>query len=162
MRSIIMCIAVVLISGFGMKASAQVSKFQALYLVNFTKNLDWPGDKVTIGVVGNTQALIELESLAAKYPDISLKKISGGESVSDCNLIFLPSAQSRNFSLIQGKIGGSPIVLVAEDQRLISDGAELAFYMEGNKLKFVLNKSALDKAGVSVTDKLLSVAKVVN
>ena len=162
MRNIVIIIVVLLSSIIGTKATAQVGKFQALYLVNFTKNLNWPGERVTIGVVGNSKALIELESLAAKYPNISLKKISGGESVKDCQMIFLPSAQSRNMSLIQGKIGNSPIVLVTEDQSLISDGAEIGFYLEGNKLKFALNKSALNNAGVTASDKLLAVAKVVD
>lgn len=155
-------VSVLLISSIGTKASAQVGKFQALYLINFTKNLDWSGEKVTIGVVGNSKALIELESLADKYPNISLKKISGGESVNDCQMIFLPSAQSRNISLIQNKIGNSPIVLVVEDQSLVSQGAEIAFFMDGNKLKFLLNKSAIEEAGVTISDKLLTVAKVIN
>ncbi|WP_420318907.1 YfiR family protein [Ekhidna sp.] len=162
MRSILIFIGVLLVSSLGMNASAQVGKFQALYLVNFTKNLDWPGENVTIGVVGNSKALIELESLVSKYPNISIKKISGSESIRDCQLIFLPTAQSRNISLIQSKIGSLPIVLVAEDRSLVSEGAEIGFYMEGNKLKFVINKSALDDSGISASEKLLSVAKIVN
>ncbi|MFK7952218.1 MAG: YfiR family protein [Ekhidna sp.] len=155
-------VVVLLLCTIGMKATAQVDKFQALYLINFTKNLDWSGEKVTIGVVGNSKAIMELQSLASKYDNISLKKISGGESIKDCQMIFLPSAQSRNISMIQSKIGDSPIILVAEDRSLVADGAEIAFYQEGNKLKFLLNKSAINQTGVSISDKLLAVANVVN
>ena len=162
MRNILLFVGVLLITSIGTEATAQVGKFQALYLVNFTKNLDWSGEQVTIGVVGNSKALIELESLASKYPGISVKKISGSESIENCQMVFLPSAQSRNFSAIQSKIGSAPIILVTEDESLISKGAEIAFFMEGNKLKFTLNKSAIDDSGVTVSDKLLSVAKVVN
>ena len=162
MRNILLIVGVLLITSIGTEATAQVGKFQALYLVNFTKNLDWSGEQVTIGVVGNSKALIELESLASKYPSITVKKISGSESIENCQMVFLPSAQSRNFSAIQSKIGSSPIILVAEDESLIPKGAEIAFFMEGNKLKFTLNKSAIDDSGVTVSDKLLSVAKVVN
>ncbi len=162
MRNILLITGVLLITLIGTKATAQVGKFQALYLVNFTKNLDWSGENVTIGVVGNSKTLIELESLSSKYQNISIKKIAGSGSIENCQMVFLPSAQSRNFSAIQSKIGSAPIILVAEDESLISKGAEIAFFMEGNKLKFILNKSAINDSGVKVNDKLLSVAKVVN
>ncbi len=162
MRRIIFFITVLLISGAGTKLFSQVNKFQALYLINFTKNIDWGSENITIGVVGNTKTLIELESLVAKYPNISLRKIAGTESIDNCQMIFLPSAQSRNFELIQGKIGSLPIVLVSEDESLASKGAEIAFFMEGNKLKFTLNKSALSGAGVEVGEKLFSIGKVIN
>lgn len=161
MRRIIVLIAMLVITSAENKLFSQVGKFQALYLVNFTKNIDWPGDNVTIGVVGNTKTLIELESLVAKYPEISLRKISGGESVDKCQMIFLPTAQSRNFELIQNKIGDLPIVLVTEDEELARKGAEIGFYMEGNKLKFILNKSALNDAGVTVTEKLYDIGKTI-
>lgn len=161
MRRIIVLIAMLVITSAENKLFSQVGKFQALYLVNFTKNIDWPGDNVTIGVVGNTKTLIELESLVAKYPEISLRKIAGGESVDKCQMIFLPSAQSRNFELIQNKIGDRPIVLVAEDEDLAKKGAEIGFYLEGNKLKFILNKSALNDAGVTVTEKLYDIGKTI-
>ncbi len=162
MRRIIICIAILLISCFGNNLYSQVNKFQALYLINFTKNIEFSSDNITIGVVGNTKTLIELESLVAKYPNISLRKIAGTESIDKCQMIFLPSAQTRNFDLIQNKIGSLPIVLVSEDQSLASKGAEMSFYMEGNKLKFVVNKSAFSDAGIVVGDKLLAIAKVIN
>ncbi|MEP1032342.1 YfiR family protein [Ekhidna sp.] len=161
MRRIIFLITILLISSAGTRLYSQVNKFQALYLINFTKNINWSSDNITIGVVGNTKTLIELESLVAKYPNISLKKIAGTESIDKCQIIFLPSAQSRNFELIQNKIGSLPIILVSEDESLADKGAEIAFYMEGNKLKFILNKSALNSAGVNVGEKLFAIGKVI-
>ncbi|MEO9871850.1 YfiR family protein [Ekhidna sp.] len=162
MQRIILSITILLISSLGVKLSAQIGKFQALYLLNFTKNIEWSENNVTIGVVGNSKALIELESLVEKYPNLSLRKISASESVDQCQMIFLPTSQSRNISLIQDKIGNKPIVLVSEDESMIDKGAEIAFYMEGNKLKFLINKSAVEESGVSVGEKLFSVGKVVN
>ena len=162
MRRIAIYFLALLLYILAVPSFAQVSKFQALYLLNFSKNLDWNQENVTIGIVGNTKALIELETLVSKYPNISIKKISGSESITDCQMVFLPSAQSRNFSAIQGKIGSAPIVLVAEDNDLATKGAEIAFYLEGNKLRFTINKTAFDESGVRVTQKLLSVATVID
>lgn len=141
---------------------AQESKYKALYLFNFTKYMEWSGDKVTIGIIGNSPVLLELESLAKRNAKIELLKISGSESVGLCDMIFLPEAQTRNFDLIQSKIGSTATVLVAENESLISKGAEMAFYKENDKLRFIVNKSALDEAGVKMSSSLLYKAKVVN
>ena len=144
------------------KSFAQVPKFQALYLLNFSRNLDWNQIDVTIGVLGNSKTYGELESLVVKYPNISLRKMALGESLSNCQMIFLPTSQNRNFDSVQQTIGSSPIVLVTEDSGLAEKGAEISFFMDGNKLKFSINKEALDASGVKVNDKLLSIAKLVN
>jgi len=162
MRKVIPYLLILLMTMLVSPGFSQVSKFQALYLLNFSKNLDWNRQNIVIGVVGNTKALLELESIVSKYPNVSLKKISGGESVSDCQLIFLPSSQSRNFKLIQDKIGKASTVLVTEDDQLAYQGAEIAFFLEGNKLKFYINEKALAQSGVKATDKLLSIAKLIN
>lgn len=162
MRKIIVVIGFAFIWLCALPSTGQVSKFQALYLVNMAKNLDWGRDQLTIGVVGNTKALLELERLVSKYDHLRLLKIAGSESVDRCQLIFLPAAQSRNFKLIQNKIGNSAVVLVTEDPDLVNQGAEISFFLEGNKLKFSINQSALESAGINVSPKLLSVARVVN
>lgn len=145
-----------------MPLQAQVAKFQALYLINFSKNLNWNSPNVKIGVVGKTSTWDELEALAAKYPNVSIKRISVGESLADCQMIFLPSSQKRNFDAIQNQIGGSPTVLVCEDEELTKNGAEVGFYLEGNRLKFTINQTALRESKVAANDKLLSIARLIN
>lgn len=162
MKRILLFFSIILTSYCFTSAFGQVSKFQALYLLNFSKNLDWSSDNIVIGVVGNTKTIIELEGLTDKYPNISLKKIAASESVSDCQMVFLPSSQSKNFSAIQNKIGNLPIVLVCEDEELTKQGAEIGFYLEGNRLKFTINQTALNESTVTANEKLLSVARIVN
>lgn len=160
MKKIALSLALLL----GLAAShiyAQESKYQALYLFNFTKYIDWPGEQVTIGVIGNSPVLIELESLA-KNSKVKLLKIAGSESVSSCDMIFLPEAQSRNFDLIQSKLNGSPIILVTENESLVSKGAEMGFYTENNKLRFAINKGELDATGMKVSNTLFGQARIVN
>lgn len=139
---------------------AQESKYKALYLFNFTKYIEWSGDKIIIGIIGNSPVLLELENYAKRNPKIELVKISGSESITDCDMIFLPEAQTRNFELVQGKMNNSTI-LVAENESLISKGAEMAFFTENDKLRFVVNKSELDATGMKVSNSLLGLGKVV-
>ncbi|MEQ9405742.1 MAG: YfiR family protein [Cyclobacteriaceae bacterium] len=162
MKKIIPFILVMLMGACGNYLSAQESRYKALYLFNFTKYIDWSGENITIGVIGNSPVLLELEALASQNHKINLIKISGSEYVDDCDIIFLPSAQTRNFELIQEKIGSNSTILIAEDENLITRGAEMAFYMEGGKLKFTVNKSELEATGLKMSSSLMIQAKVVN
>lgn len=141
--------------------SAQESSHKALYLMNFTKYIVWPNETVTIGIVGNSQVLIELMALSKKYPNVTVNKISGGKGVNSCDLIFLPEAQTRNFELIQQSIGNTPIILVAENQQLINKGAEMAFFKEDDKLKFHVKQGEVYKTGLAINGRLLALANVI-
>lgn len=142
---------------------AQKSKYEALYLYNFTKYMNWNSPVITIGVIGNSPVLLEIEEIAKRNPlKIKVVKIAGYEAVSSCNMIFLPEAQSRNFNLVQERIGASPIIVVAEDEKLVSQGAEVGFYLENDKLKFAINRAALTASNVQVSNSILGLAKVVD
>ena len=144
------------------KAQAQIPRFQALYLLNFSNKMEWDQSNIKIGVVGTSKVTEELNALATKYTNISVEKMEANELSKDCQVIFLPASQTKNFSLIQSKIGDSSIVLVTEDSNLAAKGAEISFYQDGNRLKFTINKTALDASGVKAPDRLLSVANVIN
>lgn len=160
MNKIIPYIAILLLT-VSSSVCAQESKYKALYLFNFTKYIDWSEESITIGVVGNSPVLLELKSVIKQNPKVKLLKISGSESIDQCDMVFLPEAQSRNFDLIQSKIESSTL-LITEDESLIDRGAAMAFFLENDKLKFVVNRGALDATGMKMSATLLSKAKLVN
>ncbi len=161
MKRILTCMVIWLLGISNNYLLAQESKYQALYIFNFTKYLNWDSEKVIIGVMGNSQVLIELERLASQNAKVELLKISGAEAIDQCNMIFLPLAQTRNFDLIQAGIGDAPIVLVSEEESLINKGAEIAFYTENDRLKFVINKTAVEESGVQMSTRLASLGRII-
>ncbi|MDW3191120.1 MAG: YfiR family protein [Cytophagales bacterium] len=140
---------------------AQVSKFQALYLLNFSRNLDWDTEAIQIAVIGSSKTFDELSELTSKYPNVSVRKVRSTDPIHEFQMIFLPASQSKNFNLLQDKIGSSKIVLVVENEDLVSKGAEIGFSLEGNKLKFSMNRGSIYESAVIVNDKLFSLASAV-
>lgn len=104
--------------------------------------------------------MIDLENLTRDSDRLELIKISNNELIGDCDLIFLPDPQSRNFDLLKGIIASRAIILVVENELLMKKGAEMAFVMEGNRLRFALNVKELDKKGLIVGSKLLTQSKL--
>lgn len=161
MKKIVLLLVVLLTGIVSNNLAAQESKYKALYLFNFTKYINWENEEITIGVIGNSPVLIELQSLVKQNPKINLVKIAGDEKVSECDMIFLPSAQGRNFNLINSKSKRN-VIIVSEDEDFISKGAEMAFYVENDKLKFMVSRSALDDSGIKMSSTFLSNARMVD
>lgn len=143
-------------------AQGSADKYKALFLYNFTKYMEWPDNEfVTIGVMGNSQVLLELQKIAKTRTKIKLIKLSGSADLDKCNLIFLPEAQSRNFNLVQEGINAKNTIVVVDKGSLTDKGAEIGFYLENSKLKFMINKAKLDETDVKVSQGLYAIAKVI-
>ncbi len=162
-KTILLTIIAALLVGY--KAQAQdLSKYHALFIGKFVDYIEWPGGKegLTIGVVGNSRVLPELQTTVEQRGKAKLKKISGVADASGCDIIYLPSTQGKLFSTIKSAIEGKGVLLVTEDESYAAQGAGISFYTEGGKLKFIINKSATEAQNLKISSSLLSLAKLVN
>lgn len=91
---------------------AQDEMFKALFMYNFTKDIEWPsaytqGDFV-IGVLGSSPIIAELEKIAQKKKvgnqPIVVKQFSSANSISKCNMIYLPPNKSSQLSAVIAKL----------------------------------------------------------
>jgi len=152
----------------GLIANAQVNyKIHSLFMYKFTQYVEWPtktGDFV-IGVVGNSPILAELEAIAAtKKVDtrsIVVKKLSASSDLSSCQMVFISEGQSSNLASIYGKLQGKPILIVSETSGGAKKGAGINFVIVDDKMKFELNKAAIEKQGLKVSGDLTKLAIVV-
>jgi hypothetical protein len=146
------------------QANAQLDKYQALFITKFIGYINWTGksSNLTIGVVGDSPVLQELESALKKRGKKNiLKKISNVDAVSDYNVIFIPDGQVKLFDEIQQHTAGKPVILITETMELADQGSVITFYMENDKLRFIVNKTAAESRGLSISKELLGMAKVI-
>lgn len=162
-KALIVIFLVVSFTVYGSSSpSASLGKYQAMFLYNFTKHMKWPKKKqITIGVVGQTSVLSELNNIAKRSSQITALTLTNPEDVLKCDLIFISGSASKEFQNIQNSIGSRSIILVSDNTNLISQGVEIGFFVENGKLKFALNKSELQSANVMVSEDLYRMAKVI-
>ncbi len=136
---------------------------KALYLINFTKYFDWTHENISIGFVGDSPIFDEMRKLLTRDSYIRLLDNLQDDQVSGCDMIFLPKAHNERFAVLQEVIGSRPVILVTDSEELISEGAEISFYVaSGNKLRFIVNREELENTGIRMSTKLLSYAKVLS
>lgn len=141
-----------------------VSKYQALFMSKFMDYIQWPegNENFVFGVVGNSRVLTELQNLMdAKGRKVTIKKITNASSVEGCHIVFLPVTQSKLFQTVYKSSQGTSTLIVAEDEKLAPQGAVITFYVDGGKLKFIINKKAANARKLKISGSLMSLAKVI-
>ncbi len=143
-----------------------LGKYQALYIYNFTKYIEWPNgsDELVIGAIGAGTIHRELEKMVQSKGGGKLKfiKLTSYNNLDQCNIIFLTKEQDRNLNLVLAKTKGKSILVISEIESSASKGAGISFFLENEKLKFAINKNSIEKRNMKVSGNLLSLAKIVN
>lgn len=148
---------------FSVPASAQMSKFKALFLYNFAKNIDWPdnsvGDTFVITIVGDDDLASELEDLAevrnlGNY-NLTIKKASTVDQLDDSQIIYLGQSKSSLMPMLASYQKEKPALLVGGKEGLCSQGAGISFVTIDGKLKFQICPANIEGRGLKMAQKLV-------
>lgn len=146
---------------FLIEGQAQVStrKLEAIYMYNFTKYINWQnagGEGHTIGVWEESEVASELQANLKNKDGIVVKVIKTAEEAKNCEIVYLPKTKSGKLNELMSAAGNDVLIVTEED--LASQGASVSFVLDGSKLRFKINQSALSKAGLQASSSLLSLA----
>jgi hypothetical protein len=166
MRKLLTIIVGVFISMNLIHAQTSIPKAQSLFIYNFTRLIEWPqaaktGDFV-VGVFGNAPIAQEIgATLTGKKIGAQNVKIinygSAGE-IGQCHILVLPFGKSNEIGGVLSKIGNQGTLIVSEKKGMIENGAIINFIIDGNSLKFELNKEAASKRGLIISTALEKMA----
>jgi hypothetical protein len=152
--------------------SAQEYTVKAAYLFNFAKFVEWPPNSLApiegafvIGVVGEDpfdgalDRIIENKKLH-NHP-LVLRRFKRGDEVKTCHLLFISSSENDHLEEIVKAVHGASVLLVGENEKFLDRGGMINFFLESQTVKFSINLPATERAGLKLSSKLLSLAKVV-
>lgn len=142
---------------------------KAAFLFNFAKFIEWPAAAsqaplvVCVGGDGELQQALEMlvAGKTANGRTIVVKGVDDPRRAPACDILFLaPVAESRLVETLQGSSGRS--VLTVGDQN-DAEGATMVirFFEQDSKIRFTVDLQAASRAGLRISSKLLSVAKIV-
>jgi hypothetical protein len=146
---------------------------KALFLYNFGSYVEWPreafgGDDkpFVIGVLGYSPVESTLREIAATKTiggrRIVIERIASAADVKPCQILFipqdvgLPGQQAAIESL-----GNAQVLIVGDSPGFARRGAVVNFYVEANKIRFEINVDAARERGLTISAKLLSLARII-
>lgn len=147
------------------------AKIKAVFIYNFTRYIEWPSDyqtgEFTIGILGQNDALVQELTKMSKVKKVSNQSFSirSYTSLSDINnphILYIPDDNTGELTKVVTKLNGKSTLIVTERPGMAKKGSAINFVVEGNRQKFELNKSNVERHNLKVASALEKLAVLVN
>ena len=144
---------------------------KAVYLYNFGRFVEWPArvtiknDSFTVCVLGQDpfgsalDTALAGESIGGK--SVAAKRISTPQEAASCQILFMSSAEESRLSRIIEALDKGAVLTVSDMPQFSQRGGMIQFVLEGKKVRFEVNLTAVQRAGLSLSSELLKVATTV-
>jgi hypothetical protein len=158
-------------SGTGAQTPTEY-QVKAAFLYNFARFIEWPdrafrdpGSPMTFCVQGEDPFGHDLDraldSKTVGVRELTIKRFKGVQGLETCQVLFIGSSDEERVSQIVQTLKNSPVLTVGDMERFAKLGGIINFVTEKNKVRFEINLDAAERAGLKVSSKLLTVARVI-
>jgi hypothetical protein len=144
---------------------------KAAFIYNFAQFTVWPDSAFSaadapfiVAVIGTDpfgdalQAVMEGKKIG-NHP-VLINHLKSDDEIKGCHLLFVPASQQDKYDSIFKAVADLPILTVGETQDILPAGGAIRFLIEDNKIRFEVNLDSAKKAGLKISSKLLSLAKI--
>jgi hypothetical protein len=168
-------VAISVLSASTSSAQAQTATAPALkaaYLYNFAKFTTWPGEALgpaepLVLCVVNDRAVND--ALASLTKDRSIEGhaliVRGmkhdSPTLGACRILFVAGLDAPGSAAFLDGVAGKPMLTVSDLEGFAQSGGVAGFFVEGGTLRFAINLDATQRAGLHLSSKMLSLAKIV-
>ncbi len=137
-------------------------RLKALYIIRLATFISWPKtqNKTTF------QICIEPTDAVAKELEKTTKAVIKGRNlkitppptdstIDQCDFLYLSKGE------INPALSKTPVVTISSQEGFAINGGMIEFYLENTKVRMKANLQSVNKAGISVSSKLLRLLKIV-
>jgi len=153
-------------------ADAEVSKeyqIKAAFLYNFTKFVEWPASRfadgsspIVIAVLGENPFGDELAKLVkgrrVNGREIAIKSITDPSEAGAVHVLFICARNDRQLGPVLAQLRSGGVLTVGESDAFASAGGIITFNLVEDKVRFEINQSAGEQAGLKISSQLLKLA----
>ncbi|HXS97354.1 MAG TPA: YfiR family protein [Candidatus Limnocylindrales bacterium] len=145
-------------------------KVKAAFLMNFTKFVEWPpsafadsSSPLTICVIGDDPFGSDLdqavEGETAGGRRLAVQRMRRTPAPKTCQVLFIPRNEKGTAELLQA--AGPGVLTVGDRDNFLSEGGMVTFVLHARHVRFDINLPAASKAGLTISARLLAVARAV-
>ena len=152
--------------------TATAPALKSTYLLNFARFTEWPasslppGGAIALCVVNDRAVadgladltrgrLVEGHALVVSTPK------ADAAALASCHLVFAAGLDAKGTAALIAAVAGKPVFTVSDVDTFAPLGGIAHFFVERGTLKFAINQDAALRAGIRLSHKLLSLAKIV-
>jgi len=143
---------------------------KAAFLYHFAHFVDWSAPRpdpaaVTIGVLGKDPFGDLLDNAVVGKTvsgrRVTIRRFASIEALQPCDILFISSSEASRLPQVLSRVGKWSVLTVGEADRFARRGGMIGFFYEDSRVRLEVNVGAADAAGLRISSKLLSVARLV-
>ena len=144
---------------------------EAVYLLNFAKFVEWPaaavppGEPFSICVLGQYPFGAALDrTIAGESIDgrkVVVRRFSKAQEAMSCHVLFISLSEEHRLAEILKALEKTTILTVSNLPNFSQQGGMIQFVVEANKVRFEVNLTSAERAGLTLSSELLKVATTV-
>src|SRR5713226_7204565 len=156
----------------GQHSKPQEYEVKATYLYNFARFVEWPSssaaaksDSFAICVLGQDpfgpalDAIVAGESIDGKAT--LAKRVSKPQDAVSCRVLYISSSEDNRLKEVLAALDKSGVLTVSDIPQFSRRGGMIQFVLDGNSVRFEVNLTAAESAGLTLSSELLKVAVTV-
>jgi hypothetical protein len=155
---------------FAQSLSAPVMK--AVFLYNFTKFTEWPAAALPpsaplqLCVADAPDVADALTSLAkghmlSDHP-LAVRRVKLDGAIRGCHVLYASGLDHRGCLALLITVSGWPMLTIADNQEFAELGGHATLFLEHDQIRFSINVGATRRARVTISSRLLVLAKIVS
>lgn len=142
---------------------------KAAYLYNFGRFVEWPptapsanANSFQLCVLGKDPfgpalyKTIAGESIGGKY--VVAKQVSSPQDAGDCREVFISASEDGQLAAILPALDEARTLTVSDMPQFVQRGGMIEFVSQSNRIRFQVNLTAAQHAGLTLSSQLLKVA----
>jgi hypothetical protein len=168
---VFLCILLPLIGQrMGAQSSEDEYRVKAAFLFHFAQLVDWPvgtgtDNSLFLCTLGDDPFQGALEAaVAGKAIDtrvLRVRHLKQPEEIRTCQILFLGNEQSKRIPGLLAELRNTPVLTVGETAGFLESGGMVRFLLQDNKVRFGINLTAAESAGLKISSRLLVLAQTV-
>jgi hypothetical protein len=167
----VLLFAVVFHSGSAWAQSASDEyHVKAAFLFHFAQLVEWPADTssdsgnslllCTLGADpfhGELENTIQGKQIGSRT--IRIRQVNPSQATRGCNVLFISKGEGKRLPMLLASLQNLPVLTVGESDDFLGSGGMIRFLLEGNKVRFEINRKATESAKLKISSQLLFLAK---
>jgi hypothetical protein len=152
--------------------TASAPALKAAFLFNFAKFTEWPPHALAPGAplvfcvindqdVGATLTALAKDRVIDQHALVVRVLKPDSTALASCGVLFSSGLSAARSRALYDSVAGKAILTVSDLDRFAETGGVAGFFVERGTVRFAINVDAAARAGITLSSKLLSLAKVV-
>lgn len=142
-------------------------ELKAALLYNLTHFVEWPEGRnrsFNVCIVGEDPFGALADALATKTVNgkpIAVRRAAVSPELKSCQILFVAASEADSLGPILEAVKGQPVLTVADADGSARRGAVVTLALEGPRIAFDIDATTARAAGLSISSKLLRLARTV-